>query len=353
MANLFEERGRLQLYSKALLWMALNGDDSTRLTTLRDEIFNAAIVSANGVHWEEERIDRFNWGSDTRTTALILKALMLREPDNDLAPNVVRWLMVARRADTWTTTEETTWALLGLTDWMLATSELNANYVYSAALNDSLLYEGTASPETVTNTQRLIVDVSDLLTDQANLLTVDRGAGDGALYYTAYLRAFLAVPDLPAVNRGITVQRVYLKDGQPVTSARVGDLIEVSLTIIAPNDLNYVYVEDPLPAGVEGIDTGLATSQTSGTTPSVIIGRGDEDSPFVRGWGWWYFSNVDYLDEQVVLSTPYLPAGTYQFSYFVRPTVPGTYNVIPPTAREFYFPEVFGRGAGSTFTVTD
>jgi uncharacterized protein YfaS (alpha-2-macroglobulin family) len=138
-----------------------------------------------------------------------------------------------------------------------------------------------------------------------------------------------------------------------VTSAQVGDLIEVSLTIIAPNDLNYAYVEDPLPAGVEGIDTGLATSQTSGTTPGVIIGRGDEDSPFVRGWGWWYFSNVDYLDEQVVLSTPYLPAGTYQFSYFVRPIVPGTYNVIPPTAREFYFPEVFGRGAGSTFTVTD
>jgi uncharacterized protein YfaS (alpha-2-macroglobulin family) len=355
MANLFEERGRLQLYSKALLWMALFGGDvnSTRLTTLRDEIFNAAIFSANGVHWEEERIDRFNWGSDTRTTALILKALMLREPDNDLAPNVVRWLMVARSADTWTTTEETTWALLGLTDWMLATAELNADYVYSAALNDSLLYEGTASPETVTNTQRLIVDVSDLLTDQANLLTVDRGAGDGALYYTAYLRAFLAVPDLPAVSRGITVQRTYLKDGQPVTSAQVGDLIEVSLTIIAPNDLNYAYVEDPLPAGVEGIDTGLATSQTSGTTPGVIIGRGDEDSPFVRGWGWWYFSNVDYLDEQVVLSTPYLPAGTYQFSYFVRPTVPGTYNVIPPTAREFYFPEVFGRGAGSTFTVTD
>ena len=42
---------------------------------------------------------------------------------------------------------------------------------------------------------------------------------------------------------------------------------------------------------------------------------------------------------------------SYEFTYLVRPTVEGTYNVIPPTGREFYLPEVYGRGAGSTFTV--
>ena len=36
----------------------------------------------------------------------------------------------------------------------------------------------------------------------------------------------------------------------------------------------------------------------------------------------------------------------------VRASVPGAYNVIPATAREFYFPEVYGRSAGSLFTVT-
>ena len=30
----------------------------------------------------------------------------------------------------------------------------------------------------------------------------------------------------------------------------------------------------------------------------------------------------------------------------------GEYNVIPPTGQEFYFPEVYGRGDGSLFTIT-
>jgi hypothetical protein len=29
----------------------------------------------------------------------------------------------------------------------------------------------------------------------------------------------------------------------------------------------------------------------------------------------------------------------------------GVFQVIPPTAQEFYFPEVYGRGDGSIFTV--
>jgi hypothetical protein len=35
----------------------------------------------------------------------------------------------------------------------------------------------------------------------------------------------------------------------------------------------------------------------------------------------------------------------------MRPSVEGVYNVIPPTASLNFFPEVFGRGAGSAFTV--
>jgi uncharacterized protein YfaS (alpha-2-macroglobulin family) len=49
----------------------------------------------------------------------------------------------------------------------------------------------------------------------------------------------------------------------------------------------------------------------------------------------------------------YLPAGTYEYVYHARATVPGVYRVMPPTAQEQYFPEVYGRGAGSLFTVNE
>jgi hypothetical protein len=47
-----------------------------------------------------------------------------------------------------------------------------------------------------------------------------------------------------------------------------------------------------------------------------------------------------------------LPAGVYEYTYLARASTPGIFNVIPPTAMEFYFPEVNGRGAGSLFEVT-
>jgi hypothetical protein len=35
----------------------------------------------------------------------------------------------------------------------------------------------------------------------------------------------------------------------------------------------------------------------------------------------------------------------------MRAAIPGGYNVIPTTGQQFYFPEVYGRGDGSRFTV--
>jgi uncharacterized protein YfaS (alpha-2-macroglobulin family) len=39
------------------------------------------------------------------------------------------------------------------------------------------------------------------------------------------------------------------------------------------------------------------------------------------------------------------------YTYLVRASTPGTFNVIPPTAQEFYFPDVYGRGDGFQFVI--
>jgi len=134
--------------------------------------------------------------------------------------------------------------------------------------------------------------------------------------------------------------------GEPVTAARVGDTLMVRLTIVAPNDLHYVIVEDPIPAGTDAIDPMLQTSPQIGTQPA--FGPAD---PLQRGWGYWLFTTTEFRDDRVVLYAPYLPAGTYEFVYSVRAGLPGVFNVLPATGYEFYFPEVYGRSAGSTFTI--
>lgn len=359
LSNLYDSRDNLSLYAKALLALALydaNPDDTNRINTLMDDIFTAAIVSANGAHWEETGRDYYNWNTHTRTTAIILKALATLRPDNELVPNVVRWLMTARTADAWETTQETAWAVMALTDWMTASAELTASYTYSAQLNGAEIVSGTAESESLSEAVSVQVPVTDLLRDEVNRLLIETAAGTGSLYYTAYLRAFLPVPAIEPLDRGIVVQRQYTLLGDesktPITEAHVGDLVQVRLTIIAPNDLHYVVIEDPLPAGAEGINPDLAISQQTGTDPGVdSVNQGEGDDPLSRWWGWWYFENIAFEDERVVLNATYLPAGTYEYVYTMRPSVEGTFNVIPPNGREYYFPEVFGRGAGSTFTV--
>jgi uncharacterized protein YfaS (alpha-2-macroglobulin family) len=197
-----------------------------------------------------------------------------------------------------------------------------------------------------------------LLLEDVNFQNFQRGAGDGRFYYTAYLDSFISAEDLPAVNRGVIVQRAYYsadcdpeeRECQPITSITAGEMVRVELTIIVPNDLVYAIVEDHFPAGAEAIDPNLETSvsRAGGSTQQVT------DEPYRYGyWGWWYFNNIEYRDDRVVFLSDFLPAGTYQYSYTLQTSIPGEYQVLPAAAWQEFFPDVFGRSEGFIFTIEE
>jgi uncharacterized protein YfaS (alpha-2-macroglobulin family) len=194
---------------------------------------------------------------------------------------------------------------------------------------------------------------AQLADGETHSLSIARGPGDGILYYTAHLTVGLPAEDVEPLDRGISVQRQYLspgETGEERTAVAVGETIEVRLTIVAPNDLYYVVVEDPIPAGCEAVDPSLAT--TSILEPGSGLTREDEDRPWWNVWWRWY-SRSEFRDEKVVLFVDSLPAGTYTFVYALRGVTPGTYQVLPTEAREFYFPEVFGRSDGRGLRVIE
>jgi len=374
LAALFDSRELLAHYARAYLALALHLADaqqySGQIDTLLSDINNAAILSATGAHWEEDRYDWWAMNTDTRSTAIILDALARLDSQNELIPNVVRWLMVARRDGIWETTQETAWALIALTDWMVETGELEADYDYSIFLNNEESLSGSATKETVQESVKLQVPVADLLVETGNLLTVARADGNGRLYYSAHLAVYLPVEEIEPAERGIIVSRRYTLEScleaqakdksvvcNEVREAKLGDVIRVDLTIIAPNDLYYLVVEDPLPAGAEAIDTGLATTSLLAMDPSLrrtsrLFAEEDsfyERSHYYRWWNW--YSRSELRDEKVVLFADYLPKGTYEYSYTMRATLPGDYHVIPTVAQEFYFPEVFGRSDGRLLSI--
>lgn len=350
---LYDLRDRLSLDARAYLTMAMHilDPDDPRLDTLMSDFVTLATLSATGAHWED-RPDSRNWSTNTRTTALVMMAMTQHDYTNALIPGTVRWMMVARKADAWETTQETAWAVMALTEWMIASQELDADYEFNVRLNGDLLAieDNQANAENVKESEVLRIAISELLLDEANRLTMIKGEGTGNLYYTAHVTSFQYVPDVEPASRGIIISRQYHLAGDPdktpITEAKVGDEIVVTLTIIAPRNLHYIVVEDPIPAGTEAINRNLLTTSQIGQRPTL-----QRNDPFGRGWGWWWFSRTEMRDEKLVMYATYLPRGTYTYVYSIRAGLVGEYNVIPTTGQEFYFPEVYGRGAGELFII--
>jgi uncharacterized protein YfaS (alpha-2-macroglobulin family) len=359
---LYEVRERLAHYGKALLALALGRlDDPTsaqRIGVLLDDLNGAAVVSATGAHWEEASTDWWTMNTDLRSTALVLDALATLDPDNGLGPNVVRWLMSVRTDGRWETTQENVWSIIALTGWMAATGELEADYSYAVTLNYDQLASGSVDRANVDQPIDLRVAVADLLLDYANGLMFSRSSegsqsGAGQLYYSAYLEYFLPAAELQAMDRGVVVAQQYrLLDpitgkasDRPISAAQVGDTIQVKLTIVAPTNLHYLIVESPLPAGAEAIDPSLANTSLIYEGPSLE--PAGEDWP----WFWWQPTATDLRDEKVALFATELPAGTYEYTYQMRASLPGQFQVLPAVAYQMYFPEVWGRSAGSVFGI--
>ncbi len=385
---LYEQRERLSLYARGYLALAFGLMDdaasASRLRALLADITGRAIAGGTTAHWEEAWTDYANLNSDTRTTAILLDVLARHEPRHPLAPNAVRWLMTARRADRWETTQENAWAIMSLTDWMVATGELQGDYAWRVLLNDAVLGQGQVTPATVGQeipALRAAVGGTGadgrppLLADQTNALLIQRAASAdqlgkgpaagqdgerGQLYYTLQLKSYQPVEKVGPLNRGVVISREYrlAECGQPpagkaecpsITSARVGDVIEVRLHIIAAGQLHYLIVEDPLPAGAEAIDTSLRTTSITAAGPQIEKTKKEFQED--RWWGWWTPTRVELRDEKAVLFASWLEPGSYEFRYQIRASVPGRFLLLPATAYQMYHPEVWGRSAGGMFVV--
>lgn len=358
---LYERRNTLSLYGKAYLLMTLHaiGGEVERVHTLVDDLTGRALLHPTDAHWEEQTNDAATMSSDTRTTALVLQALVRTDPSSMLVPNAVRYLMGLREQGHWRTTQETAMSLLAISEYLASTGELEANYTYRATLDSRVLSEGTIDPDHVQDPISLVVSLAELATQepsatgmQTPTLAMEK-QGTGRLYYTLRLRSYQDAASVQALDQGIQLQRDYLAvdpatllpTGTRVSSAQVGDVVQVYLTITVPETMHYLAIEDMLPAGLDVLDSSLKTVSSLVDEPELA--EAESTHPY-----WWYFVQTEIHDNRVALFATELPAGTYTYTYLARATIPGTYQVLPTTAFQMYAPEVSGRGAGEQFVVT-
>jgi len=168
------------------------------------------------------------------------------------------------------------------------------------------------------------------------------------------------VQDATPINRGITVERQYYvnwadcqQEGctptQNYSLSTEDQPVVVRMTVVVPNDLYQVVVDDYLPAGAEIIDRSLKTSQQGESAPSGF--DYNPYDPLGSGWGWWWFNTPKVYDDHIQWVAEYLPSGTYTLTYEFMPAHVGEFQVIPAHAYMKYFPEVEGLSAGEVFSI--
>jgi uncharacterized protein YfaS (alpha-2-macroglobulin family) len=197
------------------------------------------------------------------------------------------------------------------------------------------------------------VGLDKLLGNNLNNELVFAKQGPGRAYLQTSLKYYLPIDLIKAENRGLEVRQQFFaqndeKMTKPLTEVKVGENLRGKMTVIVPEDRYYVMLEDFLPAGLEGIDFTLKTSEEELNYDEV-----SDCQDFDCLWKENYFNYSEVRDDRVMYFADYLPAGVYEVNYFVRATTPGVFIDQPALAQETYFPEVFGRSAASRFSVKE
>ncbi|MEX2245412.1 MAG: alpha-2-macroglobulin family protein [Dehalococcoidia bacterium] len=354
---LAEQRSSLSNTAKAWLAVAIGdagGDESdVRINFLLSDLQAAAIPSATGNHWEEETYSAEVFGDSTQATAQVLQAFTRYQPDHPLVDGTLRWLMTARKDGAWESTHDTAVALVAITDFMIVRKDAQASFRYSVKLNGDGKLSGNAKKGEVHQEDAVVIPIEDLLDETVNELRFERSPGDaeGRLYYTAHLRYFTPAENVEALSRGIGVSHEYFaadaEGDVPIGEISLGEAVRVRVTLVAESDLNFLVLEDFLPAGLEPIDTTLKT------TPAEFRRQLYEEQrrSYQVSKRYSPFSHTDIRDNRVALFARFVPKGVYEYTYFAQATTPGEFRVAPATVYEQYFPEVFGRSDGGLFTV--
>jgi len=366
--QLFQERAGLALFARALLAQALalagTEADMTAARVVLDEVLQSVKLDAGTAYFAEAESDAYAamFSTNVRTTAMVLQALLRVRPDHPLADKVARYLTSARQGGRYANTQEAAFALLALHDYAQIRE------------GDAPAFDATVSLGARTLAQTRFEGKSldarphqfglELLAGAAPIAPLTLTAqGKGSLYYGARLTYMpTALPTTP-VDAGLMVQRWYTlepdgarpaPDAAQVRSVREGALVRVHVRLATPRQRHYVALEDPLPSGLEPVDTTLETSaqRTSlqAATDFVESNEAPPTSAWTRAW-YSVFDRVELRDDRVVLFSNHLPPGVHDFSYLARATTAGTFVLKPARAEAMYAPEQWGRSDGGTFWV--
>lgn len=309
--------------------------------------------------------ERYWWrwyGSQTATQAAYLKLMAKCDPHNPITARLAKWLLNNRtNGSHWDSTKTTASALEALSVYLLQTGE------GLETMEAEILYDGVPV-KTITSTKDTLFTFDNSfrmhgkdLTNGTHNITIRRKKGKSNIYANSSLSFFTLENSIPAMGNALTVKRAYyiirentvknndekdtqtdagaliaqghnqttrilLKEGDIIAS---GDIIEAELIIKTKNDVEYIMLKDPKPAGCEALGTNSGYTHLGSVSGYKELG-----------------------DEEIRLFLSSLPMGEYRLYHRLRAERPGRFSAMPSVIEAMYAPELRGNSHDQKISIS-
>jgi len=345
---LYRDRTKLAVYGMAMYGMALHKQGEAQKL--------AMILRNIGQYLEQDNENQTAWlnlpggywwywyGSEYEAHAYYLKLLAATDPQGEVAPRLVKYLLNNRKHATyWNSTRDTALCVEAMADFLRASGEARPELTVEVRLDGQLQKAVEITPANLFTFDNKLVLEGEAVTDGEHVVELKK-IGHGPLYFNGYLTNFTLEDYITRAGLEIKVGRKYYRlkrieksvkaagsRGQVVdqrvekyereeladlATLKSGDLVEIELEIDSKNDYEYLVFEDMKPAGFEPVDL------RSGYTGNALG------------------AYMEFRDNRVVFFVRRLARGKHSVSYRMRAEIPGKFSALPTKAWAMYAPEL-------------
>jgi len=350
-STLWREKSKLTPFGLAFLAVAVSemqGRDQSLLQPILAEVEAAATKSEQEAWFDGKPHGGWSMDSPLRTHATSLLAFASGgAASGKMSGKLLTGLLKRQQGGMWGNTQENVFGIMGV-------ARLAQSAQGGSAPRMSLTLDGRpvkdGDMEVVSQrVRRLRLTEADLSlkAGQAHthqVLLTNRGPSPAILRVRAQYEAELNAKNRAARDEGFRVERSYeTVTGEPLDASAIplGSLVRVRLKVRANSHQHYVAIDDKLPAGLEPMNTSLATTEK--------VSQGPLTAALQRGLTALSYSEM--RDHRVAFFVDDMGAGDYEFTYVARATTPGTFLRPAAGAEAMYAPEVAGATAIDEVTV--
>ena len=339
---------QLDPFSQAALAMTLYQlDDKARAEVVLSQLEKSIVQNGDVAYWPQATDDgtyrQKTMSSTIRTTAMSLSAFMKIRGASPTADAAANYLVNQRTGYGWGTTNETSFTILALTDYLSGREEYSGSSDFTVDLNGQGFSTGTLQPG------NLFVSINIPMAQlQSGLNSLKLStSGTDPLYYDI-VTSYASQKTAAEAAGNIIVTRRYFdpKTDKALETVIEGQLVKVELKITMPDNASFVIVEDQLPGGLEALNESL-----NSTTQDRLF----YDEEYYEERFFWQDYGYNYKEirgNRVSFFITEMAKGVKVFRYYARATVSGDFTALPAEAYAMYDEAVWGCSASNRMTIS-